>query len=102
YREFLLDINQKSSQPYLSLDEVRVFVSNTPNLTGYNTTTHQLAGLDAGYSLDTASVDNWVKLDSRLSSGSGSGDMLMYVPDQALAGITYVYLYSKFGVNLAG
>jgi hypothetical protein len=107
YRELLLDINQKASQPYVSLDEVRLFLGDAPNLTGYTAPTStqaaKLPGATLAYDLD-AGGDNWVKLDSRLSSGSGSGDMLMYVPDQALsaAGGGYVYLYSKFGVNFAG
>ena len=47
---------------------------------------------------------NWVKLDASLNHGSGSGDMLFFVPDSvfACAGSNpYVYLYSKFGVNYA-
>jgi hypothetical protein len=101
YRVFLLDINQKSSQPYLSLDELRFYVGSAPNLTGYNATTHQLPGASPVYDLG----DSWVKLDYRLDSGSGSGDMLLYVPDSvfgASGSNPYVYLYSKFGVNFAG
>src|SRR5262245_33751791 len=44
YREFLLDINQKSSSPRLSLDEVRVFLGDSANLTGYDATMKTLAG----------------------------------------------------------
>ncbi|HEX5269932.1 MAG TPA: hypothetical protein VFW33_05575, partial [Gemmataceae bacterium] len=104
YRVFLLDINQKSSQPYLSLDELRLFVGDAPNLSGYQTATNQLPGAALVYDLD-AGGDSWVKLDSRLNSGSGSGDMLLYVPDAdftAQGAHPYVYLYSKFGVNFAG
>jgi len=104
YRVFLLDVNQKSSQPLLSLDQVRLYVGDAPNLTGYNASTHQLAGLDPVYDLD-AGGDSWVKLDYRLNSGSGSGDMLMLVPESAFAGAganSYVYLYSKFGEHFAG
>jgi hypothetical protein len=43
---------------------------------------------------------NWVELDARLSHGIGSSDMNLYVPDAVFAGGTYVYLYSKFGVNV--
>jgi hypothetical protein len=49
-----------------------------------------------------AGGDNWVLLDYRLNSGSGSGDMLMYVPDALFAGAAYVYLYSRFGEHFAG
>lgn len=101
YREFLLDINQKASQPFLSLDELRLFVGASANLSGYDTTTHQLAGLNAVYDLD-AGGDHWIKLDVRLNQGSGKGDMLLYVPSSLFgdpASGAYVYLYSKFGVN---
>ncbi|MBI1831949.1 MAG: hypothetical protein HYR84_10920 [Planctomycetes bacterium] len=98
YREFLLDINQKASQPLLSLDELRIFMGGAPNLTGYDGAAHQLTGLNAVYDLD-AGGDNWIVLDARLNQGSGKGDMLAYIPDSAFSGGSYVYLYSKFGVN---
>lgn len=99
YREFLLDINQKASQPFLSLDDLKVFVGGQGNLTGYSA--GQLNGLGAVYDMDLGG-DHWVKLDARLNQGSGKGDMLFYVPESAFAGYAgtdYVYLYSKFGVN---
>jgi len=106
YREFLLDINQKASQPYLSLDALQLFSGSAPDLTGYDPTTGTLAGLTAGFDLN-AGGQSWIKLDSRLSHGSGSGDMLAYIPDSTFARTAsnpdpYVYLYSKFGVNFAG
>jgi len=100
YREFLLDINQKSSQPMLSRDELRIYLGNAANLTGYSDSTHQLAGLDPVFDLDRTG-DNAVLLDYRLNSGSGSGDMLLYVPDALFTGGTNVYFYSKFGVEYA-
>jgi hypothetical protein len=99
YREFLLDINQKASSPLLSLDELRIYLGNAGNMTGYDATTHQLAGLNAVYDMD-ANGDNWAKLDARLNQGSGKGDVLVYIPDSLFTGGNYVYLYSKFGVNL--
>ncbi len=96
YREFLLDINQKASQPLLSLDEMRIYMGNAPSLTGYDTGTQQLAGLNAVYDLGAA---NGILLDARLNQGSGKGDMLAYIPDSLCTGGSYVYLYSKFGVN---
>src|SRR5262249_9628988 len=94
YRVFLLDVNQKSTQPPVSLDELRLYVGGAPDLTGYDevSPTHRLAGLPAGYDLD-ASGDHYVALDS--------GDAYVYIPDGAFAGGgQYVYLYSKFGVHL--
>ena len=45
------------------------------------------------------SGDNWLNLDYRLvGSGSGSGDMVMFIPDQLFnPNMKYVYLYSQFG-----
>ena len=99
YREFLLDINQKSSSPRLSVDEVRVFLGDRSDLTGYDTASRTLAGRSAVFDLD-ANGDVSLMLDARLSSGSGSGDMTLLIPDAAFAGAdpnTAVYLYSKMG-----
>jgi hypothetical protein len=99
YREFLLDINQKASAPLLTLDELRIFLGDAPDLTGYDTNTETLAGETAIYDLD-AGGDNAIKLNYRLNHGSGSGDMFARIPDSRFAGATvdtYVYLYSRFG-----
>lgn len=100
YREFLLDINQKASQPLLSLDQLKVFVADSGGRTGYDAATGTLGRLAPVYDLD-ATGDNRVILDYRLNHGSGSGDMLFYVPEAALAGGAYVYVYSKFGEHYA-
>ena len=104
YREFLLDINQKSSSPYLSLDEVKVFVGGA-NLSGYAPASAgspaRLGGQTAAFDLDAAG-DVSVRLDARLGSGSGAGDMTLLVPDAAFGGAggdTSVYLYSKMGTQ---
>jgi len=100
YREFLLDINQKASQPLLSLDQLKVFVADAGGRTGYDAATGTLSGLAPVYDLD-ATGDNRVVLDYRLNHGSGSGDMLFHVPEAVLAGGAYVYVYSKFGEQYA-
>jgi hypothetical protein len=101
YREFLLDINQKSSSSKLSLDEVRVFLGNRSDLTGYDATAKTLTGSNgpAVFDLD-AGGDVSLLLDARLNSGSGAGDMVLLIPDANFAGVdpnTFVYLYSKMG-----
>lgn len=101
YREFLLDINQKSSQPYLSLDSLKVFVTDAATkAAGFDVTTGKLGTADPVYDLD-ANGDNWVKMDYRLNTGSGSGDVLFYVPDALFSGGDYVTVYSKFGEHFA-
>ena len=99
YRVFLLDINQKASAPLVSLDQLQIFLGNSGNLTGYNSTTGQLAGLSSVFNLKSTG-DNWVELNARLSHGSGSSDMALCVPDSMFVGTSgdpFVYLYSRFG-----
>jgi hypothetical protein len=97
YREFLLDINQTSNDPLLSLDEVRVYQAATG---GINSNT--FAGLGTAiYDMDAGGADNWVKLNYNLNSGSGSGDMLLYVPTSLFGAGQFVYLYSEFGEHNA-
>jgi len=102
YREFLLDINQKSSAPLLSLDELRLYVGGRPDLSGYSAATRTLAGLPAVYDMD-AGGDVTVKMDYRLNPGSGGGDVTVLIPSAVFAGAGgYVYLYSKFGETWGG
>lgn len=98
YRELVLDVHQPRHNPTVSLDELKLYVSNSPRLNGYNARTGQLGGQTPVYSLD-AGGDNWVKLNARLNGSNGRGDALVYVPDSLLAGGTHLYLYSKLGVN---
>lgn len=108
YREFWLDINEPNGiKSLLSLDELQIFLSPTNGLgvqgvSEYDPTGNggagTLAGLIAIYDLD-AGGDNWVKLDYDLGSGSGSGDMVVFIPNSLFLGGSYVYLYSRFGLQ---
>jgi len=102
YHAILLDINQSHASPFLSLDELRIYVSNSATLTGFDATTFELGGQTPVFDLGS----NWIKLNGNLSHGSGSTDMVLFLPDSLFATWTptmdpYVYLYSKFGVNFA-
>ena len=105
YRQFLLDINEPSGQdgPLLSLNDIQVLQSDTPNT---NVTTFSGGVLDIPshvfvYRLDDAG-DNTVELNAALNSGSGSGDMFLYVRDDLFVpNLQYVYLYSSFGTSNA-
>jgi hypothetical protein len=97
YREFGLDINEPAAgtKRYLSLDKLMIFQS--PN--GLMTTTNLSMLGDLVYNLD-ATGDNWIKLDYRLGSGSGSGDMFAYINNSLfMSSNPYVTLYTKFGLN---
>ncbi len=110
YRQFLLDINESSGggNEFISLDEVQIFAGGTAN----SSVTSIVGGVlqhdgTLVYRMD-AGGDNWVALDYSLGSGSGSGDMYLFVPDSvfnAFPGTAVVTLYSQFGlqgVNPAG
>ena len=95
YYEFLLDINQEGNDPGLSLDQLQICTSATGGQTVANTCPGSLVfNFDAG-------TDREVALNYNLNSGSGSGDLLVYIPQSLLGtnGSTYVYLYSLFGSN---
>jgi hypothetical protein len=97
YREFLLDINQNKSGDgrLLSLDEIEIYLGNAGDLTGYSGGLGTLI-----WELDDG-ANNYIKLDYSLNTGSGSGDMFAYIPDNLFTGGDYVYLYSRFGENFA-
>ena len=112
YREFWLDINEPNSMhpagdpaQYLSLDQLQIFLSPTAGLgvqgvSDYNTSTRQLNGLAAIYDLDSGG-NNWIKMNYDLGNGSGSGDMVVYIPNSLFVGGSFVYLYSQFGSNFS-
>src|SRR5437667_2531846 len=107
YYEFLLDINQLSSSPLLSVDELRFYVTNSSTvdptlLHNYNITARTLQD-DAGhlyspvYDLNpTTPAGNYIKLNYSLATGNGTGDMVALIPVTQLGTDLnqYVYLYS--------
>jgi hypothetical protein len=106
YREFYLDINEADSagKELISLDELRIYLSPTGNLSGYNTNSEKLSRLTAIYDMDGGlpkGEDNYIVLNYSLNSGSGSGDMVAYIPNSLFTGSSeqFVYLYSKFGMQ---
>jgi len=111
YREFLLDINENNNaagDQYLSLDEVQLFLGGTANAS-FNTFTGGTLDHDGTLIYDMeGGMGDWVALNFALNSGSGTGDMLLYVPNAWFAGYgdtSVVTLYSHFGrqgVNPAG
>lgn len=96
YRQFILDVNEPTWLPRISLEELRFFVADTGDLSGYRTWSNTLAGRRAVWSLD-GPCNVSVKLNANLNTGTGKGDMEILVPDSVFGGATYVYLYSRFG-----
>ena len=91
YYEFLLDVNESASPAgeLISLDNIQIYV-----------------GDDLRYDSDVgANGDTTIVLDYTLNSGSGSGDMLFYVPVSLFAGTLpsdSVHFYSLFSNADAG
>lgn len=108
YYQFLLDVNETATDTgrLLSLNEVQIYLAATGNRTDFTDGKGFGANgnkSDLVFDLDSGNVDRTVELDYKLNSGSGSGDMYMYIEkslfDAAYAknGYGYVYLYSAFG-----
>lgn len=97
YKEFVLDINEPNggTQALLSLDQIHLYTSTIGDQNGLEGSLGTLR-----YSLGAFENDNTVTLDYDLNSGSGQGDMRMYIPLTNFAGVAasdFVYLYSHFG-----
>lgn len=105
YYEFLLDVNQNKSDPYLTLYALRFYTN--PNALTMAATLADLtgaAGTTLRWDLDAGS-DSRIQLNYAFGSGSGSGDMYAYIPVSAFAGAAasdYLYLYSAFGTEPYG
>jgi hypothetical protein len=100
YWEFGLDFDETNSDKghLLSLDELRIHLESSGDLTGYpdNFSTPV-------FDLNPNPGDNnWVLMDFRINTGgSGKADVLALIPWQPVTGDPYVYLYSVFGVHEA-
>jgi hypothetical protein len=110
YYQFNVDINEAhgpGNEDLLSLDDVQIFLSGTPNQTvtsfaGGDPTVVDLAGTLV-YHLDS-NTDNIVLMNQGLNPGSGSGDMNMYIPTSLFDPNDgqYMYLYTHFGNTTQG
>jgi hypothetical protein len=101
YYEFALDINQTSSNSYLSLDQIKIYMGNVPN---YNSNILTTSAFPKVWDLDVgANGNSTILLNYALNPGSGKGDMLAYIPVFSLPQgydseqYKYVYFYSSFG-----
>ena len=96
YVEVRLRLNEGPNASTIDLNELRLYTSDVGNLSGYDPSTLQLAGLDPILDLDS-NGDNTVRLDDSFSPAVDSGDALIYFPKEEFGeGDPYVYLYSKF------
>ncbi len=110
YREFILDINQTANKPLLSLDEVKIFLTSTPNINSYVDDGLTGGGTINGDSYTAGSSighmvfsqgDTVVKLNYNLASGSGKPDMTLLIPDSVFGtpGDASYCAYNQSGCN---
>jgi PEP-CTERM motif-containing protein len=100
YYMFTLDIDEPNDGPksLISLDELRLYVEDAPDLDQLSDLTHLAWDMDAN-------MNSTVYLDgSNLSSGNGGDDMSLLVRKSyfdaiGATGDQYLYLYSKFGAT---
>jgi hypothetical protein len=102
YYGFTLDINQDASgvDAYLSLMSLVIFQSNTASLNDVDTTTFASpsGATSVRYDMNAGGQSNRVDINYLVnSSGSGTADMILYVPTSLFNSDKYVYLYSAFG-----
>jgi hypothetical protein len=102
YRQFLLEVNEPAWSPFVSLDQLQIFVAGQGNLAHYNAFSTTLAGRSAVFDLDSAAVggNHSVVINARPGHGHGPDEIFFYVADSVFSGVApnqYVYLYSQFG-----
>jgi hypothetical protein len=119
YRQFLLDINENSGglNEFIQLTQLQIFQTNgdPTGFTRDNPTGTQASAITAFSGVSTSNQifrlsDNTtddayqaIKLDYSLNSGSGSGDMFLYIRNSLFdSSISNVVLYSAFGIPPAG
>jgi len=111
YRQFLLDVNQEGGASKISLNQIQIFqlAGDRDNGTvsgpaAGSASVVSFAGLPTTtevFRLNNASNPNFleIQLDAGLNSGSGSGDMFLYVRDSDFTPGGNVILYSAFGIQ---
>ncbi|HSH38960.1 MAG TPA: hypothetical protein VK993_09255 [Chthoniobacterales bacterium] len=96
YFQILLDVNEPNgSKSLITLDSLQLYTSAQ----GSQTTSNVSSLGTLRYDLD-AGGDNSVIIDASRNSGSGSGDIYIYIPTANFAGTSpsdFVYLYAAFG-----
>ena len=107
YREFKLDINKApGGSPYLALNELKLFLTSDPAVTGYDYTGGTEFGSNATKVWDLG--DAVVLMDYSLESGSGASDVSFFVRSNVFTTTedcsygspdcqTYVVMWNEYG-----
>ncbi len=102
---FVVDINENNSATdrYLSLDDLKIWVGGTTDPTTLpNTLSATMSQLGVpAYDMNPSGQQNFTLLDATLSSGSGGGDLFVFVPKslfpQNADPNSFVYIYTRMG-----
>jgi hypothetical protein len=118
YRQFVLDINQTKKDPFLSLNQVQIFLRDSGNLdtasavpppAGITVPVPPVIAFVDPFSVEVFRLNNnntanflEIQLKDSGKSSSSPGDMFLYVRDAAFQAVDttafpFVYLYSQFG-----
>jgi hypothetical protein len=105
YYCFAVDLNEPNSGTAgkISLDQLKIFQTNTANITGYNNTNNTFSSPSTlVYNLDGAGDTSVLLAD--LSSGSGQSDYMFLIPTSLFnpANGSNVVLYSQFSGTAGG
>src|SRR5258706_1454920 len=84
YYAFLLDINQQGSTPLLNINDIEVYQGDAKDLLGFTPGSGFGTHSTSVYKMDGVS-DNGILLNYNLNSGSGSGDMWMFLKKSAFS-----------------
>ena len=110
--QFLLDVNESGNNSTaasidnkLTLNQLQIFRSSTPGQTAGTIGPNGVLAVGPTFGTPVwemnvgGGIENGVVLDYGLNTGSGSGDMFVYIPvsDFESASGDYVILYSHFG-----
>jgi len=112
YYQFLLDINQVNSgtNNLLSLNQIQIFTATSDQLASGNADATSTTAASVSFASATerfrmsstaTNAFTRILLDYSLNSGSGSGDMFLYVAKSAFAGAALtnnVILFTQFGI----
>jgi hypothetical protein len=101
YVQIALDINQGGGNPLLDLVDLRVFLGNAGNLSGFPTFGgNAIQIFDSNSGPDGSGV---IRFNNNLGSGSGTADAVINIPkslfDTTIAanpGHTFVYVFASF------
>jgi len=118
YRQFLLDINQNSggNNEFLNLTQIQIFQTSADRIDGVvnplsdNNSVSALTfptgpAATEIFRMSATTNNNYttILMDYSLNSGSGSGDMFLYVRNSLFnAALSNIIMYSDFGQNPAG